>query len=352
MTPSTLTRGAPAPEPARRPSYRPYRVRVTAVRRLSPSFVRVTVTSEDLRWFGTDGLDQRIKVVLPLPGPVRGTDSVDAEGFAEFGAQDPATIDAGTWYQRWRDLPDAARNPVRTYTVRRIDPDARLLDIDMVVHPGAGPAGAWAAQAAPGDTLIVAGPDARSPDSAVGIDFHPGTADHLLLVGDETAVPALASILESQAAARMTSIDVIAEVPRAGDALELARPGAADGADRRLDLRISWASRDEWPGGPAPHGQTLLPRVREWAARPRVADLLGRAQSARGSLEVLEDTDVDQDLLWDSPAAPTGGDFYAWIAGESQAVKDLRRYLVGQCGVDRGRVAFMGYWRLGRPEVG
>ena len=41
---------------------------------------------------------------------------------------------------------------------------------------------------------------------------------------------------------------------------------------------------------------------------------------------------------------------YAWIAGEASMVKTLRRHLVGERGIDRRRVEFSGYWRLGATE--
>ena len=150
---------------------------------LSPHFVRVTFTGVDLRHFGTAGLDQRIKVVFPFA----------AGGYADFGQSEAA----GDWYDRWRRLPDAQRNVFRTYTVRRIDPDARELDVDFVVHEHAGPAGAWAASAPVDDELIVVGPDSRSAHSSGGIDWHPGTARRLLLAGDETAAPAICAIIET-----------------------------------------------------------------------------------------------------------------------------------------------------------
>ena len=59
--------------------------------------------------------------------------------------------------------------------------------------------------------------------------------------------------------------------------------------------------------------------------------------------------DVDVDLLWDSPEA-ADGEFYAWTAGEAAMVKTIRRMLVTDHGVDRKRVAFMGYWRAGQSE--
>ena len=300
-------------EIAVRPAYRPYLVRVSRVRRLSPHFVRVTYTGDDLVHFGTAGLDQRIKVVLP-----------HADGtFDDFGQRD----EAGDWYDRWRSLPAERRNVFRTYTVRRIAPDAGELDIDFVVHHGAGPAGAWAEAAEVGQELIIVGPDQRSPHARGGLDWHPGTARRLLLAGDETAAPAIGSILESLGEGY--EVDAFVEVPSAADALALAVPGS---------FRVNWLPRDD-----APHGSRLIDAVTDWTARS--ADVLERAAAPRP--QKLEDVDVDRELLWDSPE-DADGDFYAWIAGESATIKTLRRLLVSGCGVARKRVAFMGYWRLGQ----
>ena len=78
-----------------------------------------------------------------------------------------------------------------------------------------------------------------------------------------------------------------------------------------------------------------------------------------------EDVNVDIDILWETPARmetseiqatknpdmPAGAmPFYAWIAGEAAVIKDMRRYLVRDVGIDRKQVAFMGYWRQGKAE--
>jgi NADPH-dependent ferric siderophore reductase len=303
---------------ATRPAYRPYVAVVKEARRLSPHFARITFTSPDFDIFGTDRRDQRVKIVLPGP---------DGR-LCDIGQTDPVAIDNGEWYTRWRDLPDDERMPFRTYTVRRIDPAARELDIDFVLHHDAGPAGAWAEVAANGDRVIVVGPDARSPESAQGIDFHPGTAQRLLLAGDETAAPAICAILEGLGEGFV--VDAFIEVPTEGDAL----PFAAG------DARVRWLSR-----GDLPHGEALIEAVEAWTAAS--GDVLARAAAPRP--QELDDIDVDVELLWDSPD-DAEGEFYAWIAGESQTVKSLRRLLVQGCGVDRKRVAFMGYWRTGQVE--
>jgi len=302
-------------ETAVRPAYRPYLVRVSAVTRLSPHFVRVTCTGDDLVHFGTAGLDQRIKLILP-----------HADGsFADFGQYDAA----GDWYDRWRALPTDRRNVFRTYTVRRIAPEAGELDIDFVVHEGAGPAGSWAEAAQIGHEVIVVGPDERSPHARTGLDWHPGTARRVLLAGDETAAPAICSILE--ALGDEYDVDAFIEVPTAADALAPSVPAS---------FRLHWLARDD-----APHGATLIDAVTAWTSAH--TGVLARAAAPRPQL--LEDIDVDRELLWDSPE-DVDGDFYAWIAGESATIKTLRRLLVSGCGVDRKRVAFMGYWRLGQSE--
>ncbi|MEV7758143.1 siderophore-interacting protein [Microbacterium sp. NPDC089180] len=303
---------------ATRPAYRPYVAVVKSARRLSPHFARITFTSPDFEVFGIDRRDQRVKIVLP-----------GADGrLCDIGQHDPEAIDNGEWYTRWRDLPEDERMPFRTYTVRRIDPAALELDIDFVLHHDAGPAGAWAESAMAGDSILVVGPDARSDDSAQGIDFHPGTAQRLLLAGDETAAPAICAILEGLGPGFV--VDAFVEVPTIDDALSVG-PGA---------LPVTWLARDD-----RPHGEALIEAVEAWAAGSRA--VLERAAAPRP--QELEDIDLDVDLLWDSPADGEG-EFYAWIAGESQTVKTLRRLLVQGHGVDRKRVAFMGYWREGQVE--
>jgi NADPH-dependent ferric siderophore reductase len=307
----------PAIETAVRPAYRPYQVEVAAVRRLAPHFVRVTFASDELEHFGTAGLDQRIKLVLPLdtlPG-----------GFADIGQAEGA----GDWWDRWRALPTDRRNPFRTYTVRRIDPVARELDVDFVVHHDPGPAGAWADAAAVGQSVIVIGPDERSPHSRGGIDWHPGTARRMLLAGDETAAPAICGILESLDP--RCEVDAFIEVPTAADILSPMLP---------TGVRLTWLAR-----GDAEHGAQLIDAVTTWTTRN--ADVLARAAAPRP--QELEELDVDLELLWDSPEDGEG-EFYSWIAGEAGTIKTLRRLLVSGCGVDRKRVAFMGYWRLGQAE--
>lgn len=292
--------------------WRFFTTEVRRVQRLSPNFLRVTFTGDDLDRFADNGFDQRIKLIPPLPGA--GLDHL------------PTGPD---WYDEWRALPDERRNPVRTYTVRAVRPGAREVDIDMVVHGVHGPASRWAAAAAPGSIACLLGPNADHDGVHGGIDFRPPAhTDCLLLGGDETAVPAISSILACLPPDAVG--EALLEVPTAADMLDLAAP---DG------VRVTWL-----PRGGAAHGERLVP-----ALRASVRRILGDRAPA-GTVD-LEDVDVDNDLLWEVPEPVTDvSRFYAWLAGEAAVIRTLRRHLVAECGVDRGSVAFMGYWRLGRAE--
>jgi NADPH-dependent ferric siderophore reductase len=300
-----------------RPAYRPYRARVAGIRPLSPHFTRVTFTGDDFDTFGTAGLDQRIKIVFPLPGV----------GMSDLGTDDSATLVEGSWYARWSALPEAERNPFRTYTVRAVRPEVREIDVHFVVHGGGGPAARWLDRAKTGDEVVLVGPDARSASAGIGLGWHPGQATTLLLAGDETAVPAICSILEGLP--HGCRVWAFLEIPGMADALHLRLPAG---------FEVTWL-----PRGDAAHGARLDAAVREWVDRSR--ELMSPVVlSERPPL-------VDGDVLWDSPQSPDDGDFYAWLAGEVGVIKGLRRFLVSETGLDRSRVAFMGYWRQGRAEA-
>lgn len=297
------------------PAYRPFSVEVLRTRRLSPSFVRVTFGGEELSDFADEGFDQRIKVVFPLPDG----------GFTPLGGGDD-------WYRRWRALPAELQNPIRTYTVRAVRPERRELDVDFVLHGETGPASRWAIRAAPGHRVVVIGPNAAYPGPTGGQEWAPPAgAAHLLLVGDETAVPAVTTIAE--ALSGEVRATVLLEVPGPGDVLPLhVRPG----------VEVIWLSRDG-----VRHGDLLIPAV-----RGVLAGLTGPGEAARTGAVTLEDVDIEVETLWDVPEVPGGDGLYAWLAGEAGMVKLLRRHLVQEAGVDRSSVAFMGYWRLGRSEIG
>jgi NADPH-dependent ferric siderophore reductase len=292
-------------------------VEVVRVELLSPSFVRVELGGPVLADFGVDGplWDQRIKLVFP-------GSSGRLPSFA--GADE-------SWYATWLDLPADDRGHMRTYTVRDVvgtGPDTRLV-VDLVLHlddGASGPGSRWAASARPGDRLVTMAPRRGAPYG--GIEFAPGSAERLLLVGDETAVPAVSAILEQlPAGARGTAF---LEVPVGGDVLDVDAP---------VGVEVVWLPRDGAPLGERLHA-AVVAHLGAPAERP----------------EVVPD-EIDPDL-WETPTysssgeavvdeAPVHADLYAWIAGESGVVTGLRRHLVRGLGIDRRQVAFMGYWRQG-----
>ena len=289
------------------PAYRPFAARVVRMRRLGPSFLRITFTGPAFEELAPNGWDQRIKVLLPVPGR---------------GLRDCPT--GGDWYAAWRALPEGCRNPMRTYTVRAARPDLREIDVDFVLHGATGPASAWAEEATAGDEVVLIGPDARFPGPTGGFEWRPpAAATRLLLAGDETAVPAICSIVESLPPGRPAQ--VLLEVPDVGDVLPLPTPA---------DVEVTWLPRRP---STAPRGSLLTAAVRSVA---------GGGTSVPPSAPVAL-PERDAELPWVVPS--DGSDaVYAWLAGEAGVVTRLRRELVG-LGVDRRSIAFMGYWRLGRP---
>ncbi len=327
---------------AARPAYRAFEVEVARARRLSPSFLRMTFTGPDLDEFATTGLDQRVKLVLPAACGAR----IDVRQFA-----------TDDWYVGWRAKPDDEREPLRTYTIRAVRPHEREVDGDVVLHgvspggvttrgcglaellgcacsAGAGPAVRWCAAARQGDPIVLIGPDAGYAGPPTGIEWRPpADATRFLLAGDETAAPAICSILEQLPAD--ASGQAFVEVPTRHDALDVRVPAGVE---------LHWLPRAESPSAApfALHGELLEEAVRREARRLVAAKHAGVEP---------DEVDVDAAILWEVPeeaAAPDG--LYAWVAGEAAVVRSIRRHLVRDVGIDRRAVAFMGYWRTGRAE--
>ena len=350
---STTTQTAPATElvPAlEHSSMLAFELTVAARRPLGPSLVRFTFTSPDLEHFGTCSHPLDLRVKLIVPGPEASADHFVA--VRPDGMLDPAAH--AEWYRSWLQIDPADRGWMRTYTVREqraaghpgnlsAHPE---IDIDVVLHldpievPGQGVAARWARDAELGDTISMLGPNRHlvGPEYG-GIEFRPGTARTVLLVGDETAVPAVGSILEALPAS--ISGHALLEVPEAGDAQELLT---------RSGVQVTWLPREG-----RPHGELLDAAVRSLmsenaqAFRDAAADGPEAADGTDAALrEELEDVDVDESILWETTTGH--GAFYAWLAGEAGLIKTLRRHLVSELGLDRKQVSFMGYWRQGRPE--
>ncbi|TWF95762.1 siderophore-interacting protein [Saccharopolyspora dendranthemae] len=296
-----------------RPGYRLFPVEVARVRRLGPSFVRITFSGACLSDFGFGGHDQRIKIVLPKQGR-----SLD-----DFPEGDD-------WYPRWLELPEEVRPDLRTYTVRDYRPDACEVDVDFVLHGlddgHAGPASTFAAGASPGQAIGLFAPNRPGSGRMWGCEWSPpASADRLVLAGDETAVPALAAIVESLPSDARGVVCV--EVPSSDDEQQWRCPAEVD---------VRWYSR-----AGAPHGKLLGEGVAE-----ALRELRPVRDEAASSAD-LEDVDVDARTLWEVPEGSSGS-IYGFLAGEAAVIKGLRRLLVNEHGIPKHSVAFMGYWREGR----
>ena len=264
--------------------FRMFAVQVAAVQPMCPSVVRVTFTGDDLDRFADNGFDQRIKFFLPL-------DTVPYDELLSLQ-------DSADWYGRWRAMPDEKRHPIRTYTARGVRQERREVDVDIVLHGDLGPASRWALGAAPGDDLVILGPNADATGPHGGVDFvPPAHTDRLLIAGDETALPAISRILAT-AAANTRGLALV-EVAGAQEEQPLDAPAG---------VKVRWLHR----GTAAPGGNSLLAEA--VAALDR----------------------------------PEGDDLFAWVAAESAAVRAIRADLRGRWGLGRAQHHAIGYWRRGR----
>lgn len=210
----------------------------------------------------------------------------ELEGFISLGTDDhvklffASTLEEQQALDNWVPMSesDGPRPAMRDYTPRRYDPQTGELDIDFVLH-GEGPAATWAAQAEPGQFLHIAGPR--------GSMVVPDMFDSYLLIGDETALPAIARRLESLPANRAAL--VVAEV---------ANPLEQQVFESAAQVDVIWVVRGE---------QDLQDVVRR--------------------LEMPE------------------GKLYAWIATESGLSRKLRRILLDEFGLDEEFVKAAGYWK-------
>jgi NADPH-dependent ferric siderophore reductase len=238
---------------------------------LTPHMIRMVLGGASLTDFAAGAFtDHYVKLLFPVPG-VRYPDPFDIARIR-------------------RDLPRDQWPRQRTYTVRSWDPVARELTIDFVHHGDRGLAGPWAARAVPGDSVLFLGPGGGyAPDPAS--DWH-------LLVGDESALPAIAASLErlpSNAPAL-----VFVEVAGPAEEQELTTGAAAE---------ITWVHR-----GAAVVGDALVAAVRAVDFPP--------------------------------------GEVCAFVHGEAGFVRDLRRLLRVERGLRPEQLSISGYWRRGADEDG
>ncbi|MGN9839801.1 siderophore-interacting protein [Nonomuraea sp. H19] len=244
---------------------------VLRTERLSPHMVRVVIGGDGLADFATYGLtDHYVKIVFLVEG-------------ADY--PQPFSVKACR-----ETMPRELWPRLRTYTVRAWDPDTRELTIDFVVHGDEGLAGPWAERAVPGDVVYLLGPGGGyAPDPAA--DWH-------LMVGDESALPAIAASLEALPEGVLAHVLVEVDGPE-----EEQKLGTA------ADARVTWLHR-----GGRPVGEALVDAVRG-----------------------LEFPD---------------GAVHAFVHGEAGFVKQLRRHLRIDRGIGLDQLSISGYWRAGVDDEG
>lgn len=248
---------------------------VTDVERVTPHVVRIGFTGPGLDDFPT-WPDQQLKLLFPKPGHdlPRLSYTEDEHGMG--------------WYRAFTAVPEHRRPWMRSYTVRCHDPRRQRIAVDFVLHgEDAGPATRWAASARPGDTIGRYGPAAAYARPLPAADWY-------LFAGDETALPAIATLVASLPPS--TPAKAVIEVRDEAEQQSLAT---------RARLSVRWVHRGDTPPG---RGGALLRAVR--------------------------DTDFPP------------GEVHARVAGEAGAVRAIRRHLVEERGVPKRAVDFSGYWRL------
>lgn len=215
-------------------------LKVVRVRDVTPHLRAVTFTDESLADFTSPSFDDHVKL------------------FIDTGAEEPAR---------------------RDYTPRSFDNAARELTLEFVLH-GDGPAAEWATQAAPGQRVRIGGPRGSF---LIPLDY-----DWHLLVGDETALPAIARRLEELPAGAKTL--VVLQVPDAAD-----RPTLSSAAN----VTTTWVA----------DGAGLLSALKAMELPP--------------------------------------GEGYVWAAGEAAEMAELRRILVDEKGHDKRAIRAAAYWKRG-----
>lgn len=238
---------------------------VVSTTRLTPALVRVVLGGPGLAGFVMpDATDAYVNLAIPPAG---------APYDAVF---DPKAVRAEHAEEHW-----PAR---RRYTVRSWDPAAAELSLDFVVHGAAGVAGPWAASVATGDVLVFEGPSGGyRPDPEA--DWH-------LLVGDESALPAIAASLEAVPPGRPAVVRLLCDGP--DHEVDLDCPG---------ELDLAWVHRTGGPGD---------------------TDLLAGAVA---------------DLTFPS------GQVQAFVHGEAEEIRGIRRHLLGERGLTRAQMSCSPYWR-------
>ncbi len=241
------------------PAFR--RMRLRDAERLTARMMLATFAGVELRGFDVPDPAASVRLLLPSPGR-------------------PELV-IPEWAGNEFLLADGSRPVIRTFTPYRTDPVSGELDLMIVLHDG-GAAASWAEAASPGDAAAVSGPGR-------GYEIDP-RASQYLVVGDETAIPAIAQVLDA----------LPDDMPVEGH-VEIVRP------DARLPLPGHPRAEVVWhtlPDG-APPGDTLVAAVE---------------------------------------AAELDGEARVWAAGEAAGMQRIRK-LLGARDFPRSQTNVRGYWK-------
>jgi len=223
---------------------------VTAIQRLTPGMLRIRFGGEDLSDFVSLGADDHVKIFIPT-----------ASGEIER----------------------------RDYTPRQYDNASRCLVIDFAVHD-AGPATRWALDARVGDTLEIGGPRGSAIISK--------RVKRFLLIGDETALPAIGRRIEEA------------------------------GSDHRITSIVAVSDLDDRQTFETAADLTML-----WACRP-----LDQASDPAALLALLKTVELQPETLF-------------WIAAEASVMRALRDYMVNERGHPLEWTKTSGYWAMGKADA-
>ncbi|WP_217534252.1 siderophore-interacting protein [Vibrio metschnikovii] len=239
-----------------------YRVTVTDTKRLSPNIQRITLQGDTIAHFGEQSVGGYFKLVFTPQG-------------------DPDLS----------RLTPTERPILRTYTIREFNPHSNQMTVDFVRHitddPSCGFAARWAEQVQVGEQISIAGPGkSQGPNWA---------ADWVYLAADMTALPALATTLESLDP--KTQGYAVIEISHPDDQQPLVAPPG---------VKIIWAHTDQ--------GETLTQTVK---AQPWLAGLCT-----------------------------------VWCACEFESMRELRQYFRNDKQVERDHIYISSYWKNGVTEDG
>ncbi|SDH20425.1 siderophore-interacting protein [Agrococcus jejuensis] len=240
---------------------------------ISPHLRRVTLGGEDVANMTPQGYDQWFRFFMRRPD------------------QDALQVPTSPkqWFPQYLLMSEAKRPHIRNYTIRAFRRDVQELDIDFVVHEDPGPGAQWSIDAKVGERAALLDEGLLYNDDGVEGD--------VLMVGDESVIPAIAGVCGS--IDRATRGIAVIEVGHMDDVQDLGQP---DGID------VHWIHR-------------------------------GSEREGQAGLRALSELDLPGDIA------------YAYAAGEQSLATGARRHLVKHRGVDKANVTFTGYWRLGKAYV-